>query len=263
VLILTACGRRWSPPKTVETAYGDKFDILDEGWESRTDVPGGRIYKLTIAAPPNAGSDELQNLEHKAFQEVAGPRATVLGFRKVMIEPADPNGPATSISVDVGPGPLPHPGVYEEGGDGAWTENGVDGPAMEYVSTSTLNSGDRFGLEYAVEDFPKATYIYDCLSCVGDAAPRELFSHVREMFNEIVVPAANSEDLRNLRVVVFLGPRKTAWQFPPSIDMHLVRHANGHWFGPVASPEEFEDNYNKQMASYQEIGRRMRGETAK
>jgi hypothetical protein len=83
------------------------------------------------------------------------------------------------------------------------------------------------------------------------------------MFTEVVLPDANREELTSLHVVIFLGPRKTIWQFPLSIDLNLEKHRDGRWWGPIASPEQFAQVFNRQIAEYREMGRRMRGETAK
>ncbi len=273
-LVLAACGGSKKTdlrPQKIETSYGNQFVSLGENVEWSTNA--GTTLNIDFESPSDDDADSVRKLENIIFAEYEGPRAAALGFRRVTITPVNPNnrnglsifGVHVFVSVDAGPGPLPSPEtLYEESRDGTWSHGGTTGPSMEYLETYSLKSGAIFGLEYAGEDYPKGTFIYDCLSCAGNLAPRQFFSNIYEMLNQIVVPAANRDNLNSLSVLVFLGPRKTEWQFPTSINLPLVKHADGQWWGPIATADKFVALFNKQVKEHQELGRQMRGErTAK
>jgi hypothetical protein len=268
-MALLSCGRHndQTSAKTVETDYGDKFEILSSGWVKRTDTGRDRIYSLTVAAPDGMETEERQKLQARVFEEVAGPQASALGFRRVIVDLAGPNdahgfnlfGVSISVDASAGSGPLPKADFYEEAPDGAWHHNGDEGPPIECISTSKIKAGVNFCLEYRAEDFPRATYVYDCVSCAGDAQSELLFNHIYEMLNEIVLPDADQEGLTSLHVAVFLGPRRTHWQFPACIGLKLEKHSDGRWWGPIASPAALVREFNRQMAEVKDEGRSMRG----
>jgi hypothetical protein len=269
---LASCGRSENTdihPQTIETPYGNKFVSFGETAEWSSNA--GTTLNINFQSSPDDDADALRKSENMIFGEYEGLRATMLGFRRVSVTPIDPNnrgglnffGIHLFLSVDAGPGPLPGPEtLYVESPDGTWVHGDTTGPSMDYVESYSLKSGEKFGLEYAVEDFPSGTFIYDCLSCAGDLAPRQMFSHIYEMINQIVLPAANRDNLNSLTVFVFLGPRKTEWQFPKSISLQLAKHADGQWWGPIATADTFVTLFNKQLNEYQELGHRMRGEKA-
>jgi len=268
MMSLSACGQHTdvqSKANTIQTVYGNTFGMLDEQvtWSTASNL---MTYDLHIAVRSDSSEDERRLLQDMTFQEWAGPRATSLGFRKVAIIPVD--GTETKLDlfgmtffahVDIGPGPLAKPDVYEEAADGTWSHSGREAPAIEYVSVSALKTGEKFGLTFSIEDYPKATYIYDCISCGGDS--QLFFDHYLDMVNSIVIPMADRDRLTTIKVLVFLRARKNMWDFPPLVNLRYTKHSDGRWWGPIGSPEKIEAAFVAQMTNFQNIGRKMRHET--
>ena len=75
LFLLSACGSRWPEPKTIETVYGNKLEVLSEGWEQGTNTRGERAYKLVIVAPHDSDRTHCETLRIRPFRimRVRGP----------------------------------------------------------------------------------------------------------------------------------------------------------------------------------------------
>ena len=258
LLFLAGCGQGddiHAKSKIVRTDYGHAFEFLSEGVSSSTasQLPA---YELTIAVQKDATDDDLQKLKDVVFEEFAGPRATMLGFHRVVIATTDHTPPPLWITASIGPGPVPKEDSYDQTASGNWDRDGATPPILDYVSTTKLANGTEFSLAYSIEDFPKATYIYDCASCNGN--PAAFFASYYDFLNKVAIPPADHEGLKSFELVVFLSGRKNLWDFPASVNLRFAKHSDGRWWGPIETPEKFVTNFELQLAKYKRLGEQMR-----
>lgn len=264
-VLLCGCSKRGPVPTEFETLYGDRITVLKEGSDYWTDA--GIVYQVSIFVPKDTSESDVLKLKDAAFVGYVGPKAERLGFTRVVIQDFDDRDEFRSswpvsfdISVSVGLGPaklFSNRTFYDRGADSGWTRNGFRPDPLQHVSEATLDSGVRFALTEAVEDFPNGVFIYDCLTCQGDTDIHEAVRDIYGFARKIAVPAAEQEGLRKARIYLFMGHRINSWQFPSLCDFTLEKKADG-WQMPKATPEKWEALLTTKFRQLREEGERLR-----
>jgi hypothetical protein len=264
LLSLAACGDVSQKPKTIKTLYGEQFEALGEEvfWPLSKKPPS---YVIEIPFSSDHTSDDLHALADKIFSGFAGPHASLMGFHSVAISPVSTDvSPGINlgviklgVSASAGPDNI----YYRQNPDGTWSrDDGYSPEKPTLIQTYTLKNGLRYALTWAVEDFPNAELVYECLSCIGKDATEMVVENIYPMLSFIVVPYVNREKLRAADVVLFTSARKTLWDFPPNLALRLTKGSNGKWNGPIATTAQWKQLIAKQLRSYREQGAKMRGD---
>jgi hypothetical protein len=265
VLVALFLWRNQGPkPEEAETLTGDKFTVLKQNVTRIS--PIGIAYDITLYAPDTLTDSEFNKLSQNAFEGFIGVKAEEAGFTTVVVRrSADREtyyswaGPRIYFSVGWGRfDPLEGNVVYRRDANGVWRCQGAEPGAPERLSEFTLPSGVRFGLTYKSTDYPKGLYIYDCLSCANEQDFHEATRDINTLFDNILLPDADGDDLNSVQVFVFTGPRSSRWQFPFLLKAHFEKNVDGFWVGSKGSPAEWEQAAVKAFAERRRDGASMR-----
>jgi len=261
-----------APPKPVTTlsVYGSRIEHLNEQVIWSSDHP----LALQIGMPVSESTteDEITEQADRLFHEYGGEHAEALGFHRVLVSPDNGSqagainflGFQLHLNVDVGTGPAKIDSsagqiAYDRLADGRWARDGISPPPPTHLEEYTLKTGAKFAWTWGDENNSIGYFAYDCLSCGGNNAAHVVAENFYELLRTAVAPRASEDGLKEVTVAIFLGARRSQWEFPTNIHVKLKRRADGQWIGPIFSPDQLQSFIEKYAAAQRDRGASMRG----
>ena len=256
-------------PKDFISIYGEPVIYSDEQVQWVT----GRAasYVVTLPVSKTADADQKSKQADELFAYYAGPRASDLGFKRVVIRPDDGTRPGEIdvlgfkfwLRVDVGLGPategeLEDGIIYEKTSDGVWSRGGFKPDAPFQVQGFVLPSGAKFALTYSMEDNHSGWFVYECLSCRAPDGYNTVAANLYPLLSS-ATKLANRDHLNKASVAIFAAPRKSTWQFPPLIHVRMALR-NGRWMAPKWSEAQIKTAFTEYMRKMKALGAALRHE---
>jgi hypothetical protein len=256
-------------PTIITSLEGDRVSYLGQSVQWATDRPV--FFSVGFPMPSGSTEEDKEKSADKLFEAYAGPRAEELGFHSVLLH-ADDEARSDGINIlgfrfsfhaSVGMGPLPADAdriAYDRKADGVWTRDGYQPDAPPTVTEYSLPSGERFGLSEIVEDFPRATFVFDCLTCKPDSAIREVVANIHALLKAAVISAADRDGIKAVKCVIFFERRKSSWVFPRRLNVEISKRSDGEWIAPKLSNEQWIKALSTYYLKMDTEGRRLRRE---
>jgi hypothetical protein len=267
VCILCGCGRQSDHPvagKTLISIYGDQYSIVGDAVYRSVRHPE-LAYVVKVAAPSGAEPARLMQLSDNVFLGFAGSQASLMGFRHVAVAPVSTSaqngislfGYKVDLSTSAGPNMI----FYDQRPDGTWERDHSGPGSPPRIETYSLKSGAKYALSSKFIHFPAASYVFECLSCERVGISQAALDNAMPVLQGVALPDAEDEKVRVVNVEFFVRQRRTLWDFPATINFHLVRGPDGAWrMGgkSVPSPGQLRTALQRAFAIYKARGAQMR-----